>query len=230
MPSVILTGQPKRREPGEPPDLGPFLAEYGGQAAALPDIAGKYAGKQLVVCGDAACIWDDLERLGCRVNGGNARRGAVGGPWDFLTINKVVETFPGNIEHAYSNEWALLERFIACRRSEYKKEFDGPRHTHSRGSSGAKWNWPWSGHATSGLGATLVGMWLGYDRIVLCGVPLDDGPHNGEPHWRRCTFSREAADSMDSGMNRYWQRARDLAFQGRVKSMSGRTREWLGSP
>lgn len=227
MPSVILTNKPHQK-PGNPATLQPFLAEY-GYYDPLPEIAGKYAGKQLAICGDAACVWADLEKLGCRVNGGNARRGGLGGPWDFMTINKLVETFPGNIEHAYSNEWTLLERFISCRRTEYKREFDGPRHTHSC-AGGAKWIWPWGGHATSGLGATIAGAGMGYDLVVLCGVPLDDGPHNGEPPWRRCTFTNEAAVSGDSGINRYWQKARDMAFNGRVKSMSGRTREWLGAP
>lgn len=202
-----------------------FLAEYGYGARELPEIAGRYAGKQIAVCGDAACVWDDLERLGCREN---AVRGRVGGPFDFMTVNKLVEVFPGNIEHAYSNEPSWLEKFIAARRVEYKREFDGPRHTHSC-NQGAKWRWPLGGHATSGLGAALVALGLGYERIVLCGIPLDDGPHNGEPYWRRCRFTNEAADSSD-GMNRHWKNARDLAFHGRVKSMSGRTKEWLGCP
>lgn len=206
--------------------LNAFLAEYGGQAFKLPAIAGTYGGKSIAVCGDAACIWEDLERLGCRVN---HRRGCVGGPFDFLTINKLVETFPGNIEHAYSNEPHLLVKFIAARRFEYVKEFNGPRNTHAC-NAGAKWHWPFGGHATSALGATLVAVGLGYDRVFLCGVPLEDGPHNGEPPWRTTTFTREAADSGAAGINRHWQRARDLAFDGKVRSMSGRTKQWLGGP
>lgn len=205
-----------------------FLAEQ-GYHSPLPDITGRYAGKNLAICGDGACVWDDLERLGCRVDGGNARRGSVGGAYDFLTINKLVEVFPGNIEHAYSNEYHLLQKFIAARRSEYAREFTGPRHIHGRMGSGAQWCWPWKGPATSALGATLIGVALGYDKIVLCGVPLDDGPHNGEPPWRMTRFSREAADSPD-GINRFWRDARDKAFQGRVRSMSGRTKAWLGAP
>lgn len=203
------------------------MAEY-GVTGALPAIAGTYAGKKIAVCGDAACVWDDLERLGFRyphMRGKVHRDG-----WDIMTVNKLVETLPGNIEHAYSNEWNLLETFIAARRAEYAREFTGPVHTHGRGNSGAKWNWPWAGGATSGLGAALIGFALGYDQIVLCGIPLDDGPHNGEPPWRKCRFTAEAANSGDSGINRHWKMARDLAFKGRVRSMSGRTRGWLGEP
>lgn len=211
-----------------PTALDAFLVDYGGRVFAYPEIAGKYQGKELVVVGDAACVWDDLERLGCARHGGNARRGSVVGSYEFLTVNKAVETFPGDIEHAYSNEPVLLEKFIAARRNEYQYEFEGPKHTHAM-RHGAKWHWPLGGHGTSGLGAVLVGFGLGYDKVVLCGCPLDDGPHNGEPPWRRCTFTREAADTQAGNMNRHWKNAKD-AFGERLKSMSGRTREWLGAP
>lgn len=203
-----------------------LLGDY-GTAATFPEIAGRYAGKRLVVCGDAACVWDDLERLGCRVDEGRGSVAKEG--WDFLTVNKLVEVFPGRVEHAYSNEPGLLNKFVEARRSEYKKEFGGPHHTHSC-SGGAKWKWPFGGHGTSGLGGTLTGLALGYDEIMLCGLPLDNGPHNGEPHWRHCRFeASEAASPKDStGPNPHWRRAIEHAFEGRVKSMSGRTREWLG--
>lgn len=206
------------------------MTGYGGFEFPLPAIAGTYRGRGtgLVVCGDAIGIWDDLEAFGCRYDVGRGQVRKEG--WDFLTINKLVETFPGEVAHAYSNEPALLNRFIAARRSEYAKEFPPVVNTHSC-NEGARFRWPWGGHGTSGLGATLVGIGLGYDQIVLCGLPLDDGPHNGEPPWRRCKFaSAEAAGPKDGGVNAHWKRARDLAFDSKVKSMSGRTREWLGAP
>lgn len=206
--------------------LTDLLNGYGIHSFPLPAIAGSYKGKKLAVCGDAACVWDDLDRLGCRYE---HKRGAVASiEYDFLTINKLVETFPGNIEHSYSNEPKLLDAFIAARRNEYRKEFEGPRHTHSC-QQGTRWRWPWGGHGTSALGAALVGVGLGYDLIVLCGVPLDNGPHNGEPPWRKCAFSSEAA-SKDNEINLYWKKAKELAFENKVRSMSGRTKAWLGAP
>ena len=207
--------------------LRDLMTGYGGLAFQLPEIAGTYAGRSIVVCGDGACIWDDLEAFGCRSDRGQGRVEKDG--WDFLTINKVVETFPGNIEHCYSNQPSLLRKFIDARRQEYA-EFVPPQNTHSC-NEGAKWRWPWGGQGTSGLGATLVAVGLGYDRIVLCGLPLNDGHHNGEPHWRKTGFaSREAAGTDTGGPNMHWKRARDHAFDGKVRSMSGRTREWLGAP
>lgn len=209
--------------------LDEMFSGYGGRAFPLPEIAGTYKGKNLIVCGDAIGVWQDLEAFGCRDNAPPRGRVRKDG-WDVLTVNKLVETFPGSVEHCYSNEPKLLNLFIAARRSEYAREFGPPRHSHAP-ISGAHWHWPWGGHGTSGLGATLVGLGLGYDRIVLCGMPLDDGPHNGEPHWRRTAFaSNEAAGSKDDDRDSHWKRAMQTAFEGKVKSMSGRTRAWLGAP
>lgn len=208
--------------------LKDLMTGYGGFEFPLPEIAGTYKGRSVVVCGDAAGIWDDLEAFGCRDDAGRGSVRKEG--WDFLLVNKLVETFPGDIEHCYSNEPGILRKYIGARRQEYTREFSGPLHTHSC-NGGMKWRWPWGGHGTSGLGAVLVAVGLGYDRIVLCGLPLDDGPHNGEPHWRACRFATsEAAPSGTSGINSHWKRARDMAFDDKVKSMSGRTRDWLGAP
>jgi hypothetical protein len=200
-----------------------LMKGFGAENFPLPKIAGTYKGKGLVVCGDAAGVWQDLEAFGCvsRVGRGSIFKSQ----WDFLTVNKLVETFPGDIEHAYSNEPWLLEKFIAARRNEYAREFTGPANTHSC-NKGARWRWPWSGRGTSALGATLVGLGLGYDAVVLAGVPLDNTAHNGEPPWRRCTFDKE----IEGLRNVHWQDAITVAFEGKVKSMSGRTRDWLGAP
>lgn len=205
--------------------LPSFLEQTGHSLKELPSIAGQYIGKNVVVCGDAHGVWNDLEKFGCanRINRGSVWKSG----WQFMTVNKMVETFPGDIEHCYSNEPQTLLRFIASRRTEYTREFGSPQNSHSI-SLGCKWTWPFGGHATSGLGAALVALSLGYDRIVLCGIPLDDGPHNGEPHWRKCHFTNEAAGANNIGINHYWKMARDIAFEGKVRSMSGRTKEWLG--
>jgi hypothetical protein len=206
--------------------LADLLKGYGGEQFPLPKIAGTYKGKKLCIVADAACVWDDLERLGCKYV---HKRGAVAHiEFQFMTVNGIVMTFPGNIEHAYSNQPDILDKFIAARRHEYSREFEGPRHTHSI-RKGVMHRWPWSGHGTSLLGACFAGIGMGYDAIVICGGPLDDGPHNGEPYWRKCAFTNEAA-AQGNGVNLQWKRAMDLAFEGRVFSMSGRTRDWLGSP
>lgn len=207
--------------------LPEFLAEYGTYNAEWPRSAGRYDGK-LIVCADGWTVWDDLEALGCVRSRG---RGSVWHPdADFMVVNKLGETFPGEIAHWYSNEPHMLARFVGARRAEYGKEFANGWLTHSCNPGPADCKWPWSGHGTSGLNAILTGLGLGYREIVVCGMPLDNGPHNGEPPWRGCNFTREVADTAKGGVPKHWQRAIDEAFEGRVTSMSGRTRAWLGAP
>lgn len=203
-----------------------YMEAFGGFGFALPAIAGQYEGGKLVICGDSINVWDDLERFGARSNRG---RGKIECPdWEFMVVNKLGETFPGNIEHWYSNEAHLLHKFVAARRNEYQREF-GIGWGHSC-NKGAEFHWPWTGHGSSGLGAVLTGIGLGYDEIMLCGMPLDDGPHNGEPHWRQTRFeSAEVADQINGQAQMYWRRAIDYAFEGKVSSMSGRTKQWLTS-
>lgn len=203
--------------------LDALLAEYGSSAKALPEIAGCYSGQSLVICGDASCVWTDLEAFGCRSGDGRGR--VAKDDWHFMAVNKIGETFPGEIEHWYSNAAHLLVKWKAARRVEYT-EFKPPMHLHSC-QPGVTWLWPWSGTGTSGLGAVLTGLGLGYEEIMLCGMPLDDGPHNGEPHWRGTRFEIEARSGRDGGPELHWRRAIDKAFEGRVRSMSGRTKEWL---
>jgi hypothetical protein len=197
--------------------LPEFLSRY-GTAPVFPDIAGSYRGG-VIVCGDAECVWDDLDRFDCRSGNGVAKSG-----WDFCTVNRLVETFPGKIEHCYSNVAKVLQRHIACRRDEYADEFGPPRHTHSR-TEGTKWVWPWHGGGTSGLGAILTMLACGYETVVLAGMPLDNSPHNGEPWWRKTRFASEVRE-----LDPEWQHAIDLAFDRKVTSLSGRTATWLGFP
>ena len=197
--------------------LREFLESYGISANSLPSIVGRFTGG-CVVCADAACVWRDLERFGCRYGNGVSKWG-----WDFCTVNGLVTTFPGRIDHAYSNSGAVLNSFIAARRQEYVNEYPIVT-THSRDAE-TQWKWPWNGGGTSGLGAILSCLAMGYERVVLAGMPLDNGPHNGEPPWRSTHLAQEA---QEGGI--HWDRARQYAFGGRVKSLSGRTREWLGEP
>jgi phage terminase large subunit-like protein len=184
--------------------MAALLAEYGASTRDLPKIAGCYAGGSLVICGDSACVWADLEAFGCRSTPGAARcKGRLG-------------------LHGRQQAWRdvprrdralVLERFRRHRPLERSggatntpSEFPQPRHTHSC-AGGAMWLWPWPAHGTSGLGAVFVGLGLGYSQIVLCGMPLDDGPHNGEPPWRRTKFTVEVRTETDGGYQPYpWQK------------------------
>ena len=92
--------------------------------------------------------------------------------------------------------------------------------------------WPWPGHGTSSLNGCYTGLALGYDEIVLCGAPLDDSGHYFDPPTWHTNFVREIPDVDRGGViqPRYWSEAKARIFDGKVKSMSGRTRDLLGAP
>lgn len=207
-----------------PTDLNKYFAERGGKGFPFPETK-QYSGR-LVVCGDGRCLWDDIEKLGYS---NLADRGCiVAKDAHFMVVNQAGEKFPGAIEHWYSNDAKNMTHWIKSRRPEYEKIFPFSGNTHSN-NAGHKYHWPFHGPGSSGLNAVLVGLALGYDEIILCGMPLDDSGHNGEPHWRGTNFTREVADTKNGDMNTAWKQAMKFAFQGKVKSMSGRTKEWLGS-
>jgi hypothetical protein len=74
--------------------------------------------------------------------------------------------------------------------------------------------------------ATAVALHLGCSRIVLCGVPMTKTPHFAESVVHPHTRNWSSAD----GHFRAWKKPDMLAkLQGRVRSMSGRTRDLLGA-
>ena len=81
---------------------------------------------------------------------------------------------------------------------------------------------------SSALPACYVGLALGYESILLAGVPLDDTGHFFDPpedhHLRK---DRKWSNFTNEAQEYIWRNAR---LDGRVKSFSGRSREWLGGP
>lgn len=172
------------------------------------------SGKLLIVA-SGRCVWDDLERY--------ARDQEIHFNGDVMAVNDVGMHLPCELTHWYSNDWKMLPKWVEARRPRFKKKY-GPVQTHSC-YGGAKYVWPWPGHGTSSLNAVYTGLALGYDEIVLAGVPLDNSGHYFDPPWVNSNFSNEVPNK--GGQLRYWNRQ---IFEGKVKSLSGRTRELLGSP
>jgi hypothetical protein len=101
--------------------------------------------------------------------------------------------------------------------------------------------WPqslYSSGATSAGKAARLGLAWGFDRVVLCGCPMDGsgyfpGESTGIPQLKACQRVGDPAKQQASTIRRYKQRMAELAkgeFKGRVFSMSGWTREVLGAP
>jgi len=181
----------------------------------------------LIICGGGRTVWSDLGRIP---------------DWNqhhSMAVNDAIMYFPGRLDHAYSNDCIIngindrmLLRWYAARRPENRQQDTGTK-LHScfgHGVEGVR-HWDIKGHGTSGLNAVYVGLGLGYQRIILCGIPLDNEGHFFDPPWKRTNFNREVPTKR-AGPNqlRFWSAAKERDFNGKVFSMSGRTKELLGEP
>jgi len=197
------------------------LVDFGLRADVHnPPLVGKFAGPLLLI-GTARCVWDDLEPYR------NTTTPA-------MCINDIGMHYYGRLVHWYSNDHKMLQYWVPARRPRYK-EADAQRgdrqYVHScNEGGGGKYHWPWPGHGTSSLNACYTALALGYEQIILCGVPLSDGGHYFDPPWVKTNFENEVKKDPVYGESRFWLNARDLIFDGKVKSMSGRTQEMLGAP
>ncbi len=93
--------------------------------------------------------------------------------------------------------------------------------------------------ATSAAKAARMMFEMGWERVVLCGCPLDSsGYFPGESEkgrsishdCRRLGDPKEAQSRPIEGYRRKFKKLAEGEFKGRVFSMSGLTRKWLGEP
>lgn len=199
----------------------PHLGNMGAATATYPEgMVDKFAGQRLIICAGGHTVWSDLKSIPMTPSEQNDS-------WHVMCINDIVMHYPGRIDHFYSNDHRWMPRWLDARRELLVKAFGPVRHTHSC-NSGAKYNWPWPGHGTSTLNAAYTGVAMGYDPIVICGAPLDDGPHYFDPWWQKTNFLREVSDQLH-GQLQYWSSARLQHFDNKVYAQSGRTKALLGS-
>lgn len=171
----------------------------------------------LLICGSGHTIWSDLEQLGLPNRPENAPL-----PWDVMCINDLVMHFPHRVNYAYSNDHRMLPKWVEARRPRYQILWQGQyisMHT-QRVGAGNMVVWPWQGHGTSPHSAVWTGLAMGYDEIILCGIPLDNGPHYFDPPWAKTNFETQVPS--DRGENneevRYWTDFKKF----NVKALSGR--------
>ncbi len=183
-----------------------------------PKIEGTAKGRHCIIVAGGRCVFDDLANYGIRIASGN-----LPPKTDIITVNDIVMHLPLPVAHHYSNDHYLIRPQLEVRKVR------GVGHEPLAHSCrvGATFNWPWPGHGTSSLGATYTALALGYESIVLCGVPLDDCGHYFDPPDVRTTFTAQV--SSNNGELQYWS-ASTAVFDDKVRSMSGRTAALLGQP
>jgi hypothetical protein len=185
-------------------------------------------GKRVLVVGSARCVWDDLAAFGPI------------GRYEVMAINDAIMHFP-IVHHAFSHDRKWLPRWLEARRPRYVQVGEPiAAHTVMDRCVGLSATiWPWQGIGTSALGAVLTALAMGYDRIVILGVPLDNSGHyfdplpgtNFGPMTKYIGTNFETAVPPQNGKVRYWSELKAAGvLDDRIRSMSGRTRDVLGAP
>jgi hypothetical protein len=180
-----------------------------------PPVAGCSSGTALIL-GSAACLWDDV-------------RAAKDLGHHYIAVNDagMYIHLAGAFTKFRLRHWASLESsfFPAYRIRTNGTQNHSVLYHSNQPDEGVDFAWrlqhPSFIGGTSSLFATLVALGLGYDPVILCGVPLDgSGYFYGPP---------ESHGIQYNSCLRFWEKHLDV-FKGRVKSMSGNTRELLGAP
>ena len=181
------------------------------RGSGLPDIAGTRSGR-LAIAGCGRSLWDDMRALG-------------DWPDAWMAVNAAGMHLPSVPQHWASAESDYFQYWLPLRGFTWhgdRKVMHCKAQIHApKPGPFVQHVWPFTGEGTSSLFAVKVGLALGYGEIVLCGVPLDGAGHYYDAPW----FSNEDYDQP--GFLLDWERNTE-SFKGRVRSMSGRTREILG--
>jgi len=172
----------------------------------LPPLAGQAAGP-LLVCGSGRGLHDDAARVPAAV--------------PVLAVNLAAFCVGRPVLHLASLHADLVGHFLAILRQQQA----GHVHTHAvRPEAEVENVWDLEGQPPcSGLFGAAVGLAMGYAPVILAGVPEDDHGHLYDPPGSPGTY-------VGGGNEQSWLWHRDNVFAGRVTSLSGRTRDWLGAP
>lgn len=165
--------------------------------------------------GAGRTLWDDL-----RAVRGVLEQGAA-----VLAVNHSILFFEGTIEHAVSHHADSLPHLVALRRLARR----GAAIAHStKAAPGIDRVWPKVYRiGDSGLLAARIAVALGFARVVLAGVPMDERGHFYEDPGGA---TPPAPSAFKFGRHRKaWETYR-AELVGRVVSMSGWTRQLLGGP
>lgn len=171
----------------------------------IPEIAGTYSGTCVIV-GSGRDMWIDWDKVKDK-------------GFDVMGVNVGGQFIP-RVTHLFSWHCVQISAIAAFRKQEfYGQEFL----THSvRKYPGIDWVWYLSGGASmSGISAIDLCVLLGYENIILCGVPMDDSGY----------FYGRPKNSEICDVYRQEEVVRlKKKFGDKVKSLSGYTCEIFGAP
>lgn len=196
-----------------------------GRGEKAPGCAGNFKGTA-VVLGSARCIWDDCAKIDFT-------------KVEVIAINNMIMHHKGRVHHGISLHpeepplWRQLRWTNQCEESHVithshrlpeNNDNLPPQEFKTRHGLDYLWEIEGGRGGSSGLFAAMVGLALGYDKIILAGVPIDGTGHFFDPP------GKAVNQFLGTNIKEEWDNANRNYFKGRVKSLSGRTREWLGEP
>lgn len=168
--------------------------------------------KILVVTGSAPCVLEDCEALRAMIPGKRCEK-----LMDWMAIGlDAVDKYPWPIRfmatyHPDDLEPARRRREKMGGNTDYIEIQYDRKYTHTATVEvgGERYSWDHeSPTGSSALMGAIMGLKMGYGRIVLCGIPLSGAYERFQRGWRH----------------------QEKLLRDRVKSMSGWTREFLGEP
>jgi hypothetical protein len=179
------------------------------------EFLGKEKGDVLIV-GGGRSVWDDVAKLWPV-------------PEAVIAVNDIGMYWPGYLKGWYSNDAVQLKAWHAGRRHWWEQIYRQTIPLHScfaEKAGGGVHNWPFPAHGSSGLVVTLVALAMGYERLWIAGIPLDDTGHfydppNGHPLVR----GRKLSNFENETRDRTLENLKPL-LKGRIKAASGRLLEF----
>lgn len=179
-----------------------------------PSYLGKFKGR-LIIIGGARCVWEDYQRL---TAGGFS--GAV------MAVNDVGMYFDKSLDHWVSMHANYLAQWVSLRKGHSMMGHECLTHTREP-YPGIRVAWDIQPYGwTSGVFAAQVAIALGYDEIVLCGVPQDGTGRFFDPPWM------PGGEHDDRNSKKAFRSIVEQTPELKrcVRSMSGWTRELFGEP
>jgi hypothetical protein len=161
----------------------------------------------IIICGSAGCLWADLEkaermRLFEKAHVGCINETALYYPYFFdFWFSYHAEKFPGLRPYVKGSPKTVSMK-------------QGPE-------VDEHWALPNFDCSDSGLMATVISLQMGYNKIVLCGIPLDNTPKFYSPSVEHILGA--------TNIQRVWEKQIPF-FNGRVRSFSGNTMKMVGEP
>lgn len=186
--------------------------EFGGNI--VPEIASTYSGVCMVI-GGGKDMWSDLDKANTLCKSA-----------DRMCVNFSAAHVPQRVDHLFSYHRNVIGHIKAIRMDEFP---DDKSIVHCM-SEGYRVDHIWGiqpRSSFSGLLAAQICLLLGYRRIILCGVPMDDSGYFYLNHTTASLGDEQRLVEIKNAYN--WGKGMIRSFSGRTKEILGEPdKEWLG--